>query len=196
MLQKRMTHGWGARKLQPLLETEGVKVSERTINRILKRLGAMRREDCHRPALSRFERERPNELWQMDFKGEYVLRGGKNCYPLSMIDDHRRFPVGLYGLPGTSSPRGPGLCDPNLSGVRSTGGDADGSWGALVGIGEPIGINTLECGSDGARDPAVLQRGGPPPNHKARWNGFIAHSRKGSVTVEGHLSSLPSGDRC
>ena len=38
----------------------------------------------------------------MDFKGEYVLRGGKNCYPLSMIDDHSRFSVGLYGLPGTS----------------------------------------------------------------------------------------------
>ena len=91
VLQKRVAHGWGARKLQPLFETEGVKVSERTINRILKRLGAMRREDCHRPALSRFERERPNELWQMDFKGEYVLRGGKNCYPLSMIDDHSRF---------------------------------------------------------------------------------------------------------
>ena len=58
--------------------------------RILKRLGAMRREDCHRPALSRFERERPNELWQMDFKGEYVLRGGKNCYPFRL--DHSLAP--------------------------------------------------------------------------------------------------------
>ena len=100
VLQKRVAHGWGARKLQPLLETEGVKVSERTINRILKRLGAMRREGCHRPALRRFERERPNELWQMDFKGEYVLRGGGYCYPLSMVDDHSRFSVGLYGLTG------------------------------------------------------------------------------------------------
>jgi len=102
VLQKRMAHGWGARKLQPLLEAEGVRVSERTINRILKRHGAMRKEDCHRPAPSRFERERPNELWQMDFKGEYVLRGGGNCYPLSMVDDHSRFSVGLYGLKATS----------------------------------------------------------------------------------------------
>jgi len=102
VLQKRVAHGWGARKLQPLLEAEGVKVSERTINRILKRLGAMRREDCQRPAVSRFERERPNELWQMDFKGEYVLRGGGYCYPLSMVDDHSRFSVGLYGLTGPS----------------------------------------------------------------------------------------------
>ena len=97
----------GSAQAAALAATEGVKVSERTINRILKRLGAMRREDCHRPALSRFERERPNELWQMDFKGEYVLRGGKNCYPLSMIDDHSRFSVGLYGLPGTSYQSGP-----------------------------------------------------------------------------------------
>ncbi len=95
VLQKRDIHGWGARKLQPLLEAEGVEVSERTINRILKRLGAMRKEDCHQPAPKRFERERPNELWQMDFKGEYVLRGGGCCYPLSMLDDHSRFSVGL-----------------------------------------------------------------------------------------------------
>ena len=97
-----MAHGWGARKLQPLLEAEEVKVSERTINRILKRHGAMRKEDSHRPAPARFEREHPNELWQMDFKGEYVLRGGGCCYPLSMVDDHSRFSVGLYGLKATS----------------------------------------------------------------------------------------------
>jgi len=102
VLQKRVAHGWGARKLLPLLEAEGVEVSERTINRILKRRGAMRKEDCHRPALSRFERERPNELWQMDFKGEYVLRGGGCCFPLSIVDDHSRFSVGLFGLTSTS----------------------------------------------------------------------------------------------
>ena len=65
VLQKRVAHGWGARKLLPLLEAEGVEVSERTINRILKRRGAQRKEDCHRPALSRFERERPHEELQM-----------------------------------------------------------------------------------------------------------------------------------
>jgi hypothetical protein len=49
-------------------------------------------------ATKRFEKKQPNELWQMDFKGEYHLGNG-NCYPLSILDDHSRFTVGLYGLP-------------------------------------------------------------------------------------------------
>jgi hypothetical protein len=38
----------------------------------------------------------------MDFKGQYSMDGGK-CYPLSILDDHSRYSVGLYGLSG---PRG------------------------------------------------------------------------------------------
>ncbi len=41
-----------------------------------------RKKDSHAPAMQRFERGRPNELWQMDGKGPY---GGSDgiCYPLS-----------------------------------------------------------------------------------------------------------------
>ena len=47
--------------------------------------------------MKRFERQAPNELWQMDFKGPY--RGpGKPCIPLSILDDHSRYAVGLYAL--------------------------------------------------------------------------------------------------
>jgi hypothetical protein len=34
----------------------------------------------------------------MDGKGEYRVSDG-TCYPLSILDDHSRFAVGLYGLP-------------------------------------------------------------------------------------------------
>lgn len=91
--------GWGARKLGDLLRSEGCAVSERTIHRILVRHGLVSSEIGDRPALRRFERERPNELWQMDFKGEYPLDDGGYCYPLSLLDDHSRFVVGLHGLP-------------------------------------------------------------------------------------------------
>ena len=47
-----------------------------TINRILKRRGLVRKKDSHPPALQRFERAAPNELWQMDGKGEYRGRDG------------------------------------------------------------------------------------------------------------------------
>ncbi|MEK7814302.1 MAG: integrase core domain-containing protein, partial [Chloroflexota bacterium] len=47
----------------------------------------------HRPWV-RFERPAPNDLWQMDFKGQFPLAQGW-CYPLTVLDDHSRFAVGL-----------------------------------------------------------------------------------------------------
>jgi transposase InsO family protein len=38
----------------------------------------------------RFEREHPNELWQMDFKGHFATNTGR-CHPLTVLDDHSRF---------------------------------------------------------------------------------------------------------
>jgi transposase InsO family protein len=70
-----------------------------TINRILKRNGLINPKDSHRPALTRFERSQPNELWQMDFKGDYPSDNGR-CYPLSLLDDHSRYAIGLHALPG------------------------------------------------------------------------------------------------
>ncbi len=93
----RLRYGWGAKKLRVILGQEGVDLPVITINRILKRQGLVKPEICHRPALKRFERACPNELWQMDFKGDYALRSGR-CYPLSILDDHSRFVVGLYAL--------------------------------------------------------------------------------------------------
>ena len=93
----RLKYGWGAKKLRVLLGHEGIDLPVITINRILKRHGLVGSEICHRPALRRFERSYANELWQMDFKGDYALRSGR-CYPLSVLDDHSRFVVGLYAL--------------------------------------------------------------------------------------------------
>jgi len=46
-------------------------------------------------AFTRFERERPNELWQMDFKGHVPMHVGERCHPLTVLDDHSRFAIGL-----------------------------------------------------------------------------------------------------
>lgn len=98
VLELRKKKGWGARKLKGLLQQQGIGLSERTINRILKRRGQIKAEPKNKPALQRFERSQPNQLWQMDFKGEYGLETGGYCYPLSIIDDHSRFCVQLQGL--------------------------------------------------------------------------------------------------
>ena len=98
VLELRERYGWGSRKLQHLLLGEGVKLSRSTIDRILDRHGIARISPHARPAPKRFERSQPNELVQMDFKGQYRLAPQGWCYPLSLLDDHSRFALALEGL--------------------------------------------------------------------------------------------------
>jgi len=67
-----------------------------TITEILRRHGRLNREESlkHQPFV-RFERSAPNDLWQMDFKGHFALRRGGRCHPLTVLDDHSRFALGL-----------------------------------------------------------------------------------------------------
>ncbi len=97
VIELRRKYGWGAKKLRILLLRENIDMKVVTINRILKRNNLIDVKDSHRPALKRFERKHPNELWQMDFKGDYPSNKGR-CYPLSLLDDHSRYAVGLYAL--------------------------------------------------------------------------------------------------
>ena len=84
---------WGARKLQVVLAREGLALARNTIHRILQRHGLIKNYDQHPPALQRFERAQPNELWQMDFKGP---KGWPQIVgPLSVLDDHSRYVVVL-----------------------------------------------------------------------------------------------------
>jgi transposase InsO family protein len=85
---------WGARKLQVVLARAGVDLPRTTIHRILLRHGMVRSEERYPPAVQRFERGQPNELWQMDFKGppqDWPQPAG----PLSVLDDHSRYLITL-----------------------------------------------------------------------------------------------------
>lgn len=97
----RRQYGWAGRKLQVLLADEGVTRSTATIDRIIRREGLVDPRESHRPALTRFERTSPNELWQMDFKGQYPTAGTTSCFPLSVLDDHSRYAVGLFAMAST-----------------------------------------------------------------------------------------------
>jgi len=96
----RKQTGWGAKKLRVLLREEEIPLPVRTIHRILERNGLVS-EQAHGPALGRFQRGEPNELWQMDSKGKYPLQDGE-CHVLSILDDHSRYVVGLHALPELS----------------------------------------------------------------------------------------------
>jgi transposase InsO family protein len=90
---------WGAGKLAVLLGREGVRLPRSTVHRILLRHGLVQAEDRHSPATRRFQRSRPNELWQMDFKGP--KNWPQAMGPLSVIDDHSRYLVALAATGST-----------------------------------------------------------------------------------------------
>lgn len=92
---------WGAGKLSVLLAREGVKLPKSTVHRILLRYDLVHDRDRRSQASQRFVRSRPNELWQMDFKGPKGWRGSVG--PLSILDDHSRY---LIVLAATGSTQG------------------------------------------------------------------------------------------
>jgi len=94
VIELRQGHpDWGARKLRELLKREGIELPRITVHRILLRNGLVADRDRRQQATRRFEREEPNQLWQMDFKGMAAGRG--KCLPLVILDDHSRYLVEL-----------------------------------------------------------------------------------------------------
>ena len=103
VLTVRAEKNWGAEKIAVVLGKSGVRLRPITVHRILKRHGRIAAASTARLARQRFAREHCNELAQMDFKGEYALRGGGKCYPLSLLDDCSRYLLGLWALPSTQA---------------------------------------------------------------------------------------------
>jgi putative transposase len=44
----------------------------------------------------------PNDLWTMDFKGDFRMGDGRRCYPLTIADAHTRFLLVCHGLDSTA----------------------------------------------------------------------------------------------
>lgn len=87
---------WGARKVARCLEREGIQPpAVSTVHEILRRNGRISPPERSPGAYQRFEKEAPNLLWQMDFKGHMPLANGALCHPLTMIDDHSRYALCL-----------------------------------------------------------------------------------------------------
>lgn len=98
VIQLRQETGWGGKKLQTVLARDyQIQLGRMTVNRILARNGLLREEDRHHPASRRFEMSAPNQLWQMDHKGPLPMGQGQ-CHPLSVLDDHSRYLIGLQPM--------------------------------------------------------------------------------------------------
>ena len=97
IVQMRLTHpAWGGRTIRAALESAGVEglPSDKTCCNIIKRNGLIDpAESTKHTAFQRFEKEHCNEMWQTDFKGDFLLGNGIRCYPLTILDDHSRFSI-------------------------------------------------------------------------------------------------------
>lgn len=103
---------WGARKLRATLQRRHpalVWPAASTITTLLKRSGLVvsRSRALHdraRWAHTHLTRPAaPNDVWAADFKGEFRLRQGPYCYPLTLSDLQTRFVLAVEGLASTAS---------------------------------------------------------------------------------------------
>ena len=94
---------WGAKKIKAILEREGVLMPcTKTVNNILNRYGCITPEESAKhKAFIRYEKDNCNEMWQTDFKGEFLMADRKYCYPLNIFDDCSRFLI--MTAPGLST---------------------------------------------------------------------------------------------
>ena len=98
--------GWGAKTIRQVLINQGYQdlPCVKTFNNILKRNDCISNEDSlkHKAFMS-FEKDNCNEMWQTDFKGEFLMKDNNYCFPLDIIDDHSRFLIKIKPLKGTAN---------------------------------------------------------------------------------------------
>jgi transposase InsO family protein len=98
VLALRRRWGWGPKKLATLIRERHPEVAVpalSTIGDILRRSGLVvpigRRRHQH-PAPPPVRRgSEPNDVWCVDYKGEFRLGNGRYCYPLTLSDEYSRF---------------------------------------------------------------------------------------------------------
>ncbi len=128
---------WGARKIHARLHALRHKniPSPSSITRILRRYNRIDPVESskHKP-WKRFEHEVPNGMWQMDFKGYFPIYSG-HCHPLTVLDDHSRYALGLEACPDEKRL----TVEPKLTGIFRRYGVPD---SILVDNGSPWGISS------------------------------------------------------
>ncbi len=109
ILFMKETHpDWGIDRIHDmLLRTEGFQASSGAISYLLKEEGYEAVEvptRRHPDKVRRFERARPNQLWQSDLFTFTLPPSSRRVYVVAFLDDRSRFIVG-HGVSGSSSSR-------------------------------------------------------------------------------------------
>jgi transposase InsO family protein len=106
LMLKEANPSWGCQKISDLL-TRGpaLPASAGAVARVLHEAGYELEEVTTRPhpdQVRRFERAKPNQLWQTDLFTFILKRQNRRVYLVAFLDDHSRFITG-YGLHASQS---------------------------------------------------------------------------------------------
>ena len=87
---------WGGRKIRRrLIDLGNVDVpAPATITNILHRHNKIAPAEPQAGGFVSFEADKPNDMWQMDFKGWFTCGTGR-CDPFDVLDDHSRYNLHL-----------------------------------------------------------------------------------------------------
>ena len=111
LLACRQAHPtWGARKLRAYLARRQPRIAwpaASSIGALLKRHGLAqprrRRPQPGHPGRPMSAMDEPNAVWSVDFKGQFRLGNGANCYPLTVVDGYSRYVLAIRGLPSVET---------------------------------------------------------------------------------------------
>jgi putative transposase len=109
LVEARKAHPtWGPRKLLELMNKRNPGrdlPSQSTAMRIISREGLVRPRRRHRrahPGCPKSVPRGPNDIWAADYKGQFRLKNGKYCFPLTVSDLSSRYLLGVDAHPAIS----------------------------------------------------------------------------------------------
>ena len=110
LVAARREYGWGAKKLLQVLRTRHPQrtwPARSTVNALLERHGLLRRQRRRQqwthPGAPALVTDHPNQVWPVDFKGQFRTGDGLYCYPLTITDHFSRSLLLCHGLPSVKA---------------------------------------------------------------------------------------------
>ena len=106
IIETKLAHQrWGPKKVMDWLHRERAELrwpADSTAGELLKRAGLVRARRRRRRVAAYTQPFRecggPNQSWSADFKGDFRLRNGRRCYPLTLSDNFSRYLLQCRGL--------------------------------------------------------------------------------------------------
>jgi transposase InsO family protein len=114
--ERKMHPTWGGKKLKAVLEKRlgGRFPSGSCITEILARHGLVqprKRRARHTPTPTHLRQAAaPNDVWCIDYKGQFRLGDGTYCYPLTVTDQFSRFILACEGMAAISDEQAREVC--------------------------------------------------------------------------------------